>query len=74
MLAGETDRIILDKTKTRDHLAPAKYVAGWYSGLKIGGEVEQDYIVSCYRPNDDLTDNLYDAIEAYSANETTFAD
>ena len=47
----------------RDSLAPAQFVSGWFYG--VTNKDKRDYILSCYTVNDDLTNTLYEAMEAY---------
>ena len=49
---------------TRDPDAPAQFIAGWHYG--IAHEKERDDL-SCFVADDDLTNTLYDAMEAYIA-------
>ena len=49
----------------RDQYAPAQFTAGWYYG--ISGKDKRDEIVECYKPNDKLTNFLYEAFEEYIA-------
>jgi len=44
-------------------MAPAQYIAGRFYGVE--GEDKRDYILDCYKTVDDLTDTLYDGMEAY---------
>ena len=44
-------------------MAPALFIAGWYMG--ITQEDEAEYIQDCYEPDEDLTNALYDGMEAY---------
>ena len=52
-----------ESTSDRDPTAPAQWIAGWYYGVE--GEDKRDYILGCYKADDDLTITLYDAMEAY---------
>ena len=45
-------------------MAPALFLAGWYYNLAFNVG-ESNYIKVCYEPNEDLTNTLYDAMEAY---------
>ena len=49
---------------TRDPDAPAQFIAGWHYG--IAHEKDRDDL-SCFKADDDLTNTLYDAMEAYIA-------
>ena len=49
----------------RDSYAPAQFTAGWYYG--ISGKDKRDKIVECFKPNDKLTNFLYEAFEEYIA-------
>ena len=53
-------------------MAPALFIAGWYFNLTLEGEV--NYIKECYEPNEDLTNALYDAMEAYIDGDTQTGD
>ena len=55
-------------TPSRDDKTPALFFSGWFYG--ITGEDDRDYILSCYKVDKDLTDTLYDAMEAFSKGET----
>ena len=57
---------------TRDPTAPAQWIAGWYYG--VDSKDKRDDILKCYKANDDLTNNLYDAMEAYIAGDTKTGD
>jgi hypothetical protein len=50
-------------TEDRDEAAPAQFIAGWFYGIE--GEDKRDYILGCYKADEDLTNTLYDAMEAY---------
>ena len=50
---------------TRDNMAPAKFFAGWYD--IVLDQSDKEYIMNCYTDNQELTDTLYDAMEAYIA-------
>ena len=51
----------------RDPLAPAQFSAGWLYGLS--GWDKRDTILSCYKPNEELTNTLYDAMEDFIAGD-----
>ena len=51
----------------RDTSAPAQFFAGWFD--IIVQEDERNYILDCYTENTELTDVLYDAMEAYVASD-----
>ena len=78
--SGDMVKIVLDnapktelsKKSHRDYLAPAQFIAGWHTGLR--SEIRWDQILDCFRPNHDLTDTLYDAMEAYVADDFTTGD
>ena len=57
---------------TRDPQAPAQWLAGWYYG--IAQEDKRDDILKCYKASDDLTNDLYQAMEAYIAGDTKTGD
>ena len=45
------------------HHAPVYFAAGWYFGVT---SIDKRYdILACMERRDDLTNNLYDAMEAY---------
>ena len=56
----------------RDQSAPAHFIAGWLNGLT--GDDLKDHIYTCYRPDKELTDTLYDAMEAYVAHDLKVGD
>ena len=47
----------------RDPYAPAQFMAGWYYG--ISEQDKRDQLFDCYKTDIDLTNTLYDAMEAY---------
>ena len=47
----------------RDPYAPAQFMAGWYYG--IAEKDKRDELLKCYKTDIDLTNSLYDAMEAY---------
>lgn len=49
----------------RDPMAPAQFAAGWLYGISFQTEEHRDEIVNCFQTSDDLTNDLYDAMEAY---------
>ena len=52
-------------TATEDPTAPAQLVAGWLYGVS-GQTVElRDEILKCYKENDTLTKDVYDAMDAF---------
>ena len=56
----------------RDPLAPAHFMAGWYYG--IAQKAVRAELLYCYKPDVDLTNTLYDAMEAYIDGDKTTAD
>ena len=56
----------------RDTSAPAQFFAGWFD--IIVQEDERNYILDCYTENTELTDVLYDAMEAYIAGDKSEGD
>ena len=57
---------VRSQTKSdRDPYAPAQFTAGWYYG--IAGKDKRDKIVECFKPNDKLTNFLYEAFDEYIA-------
>ena len=72
MYYGETYKIMLDNllllvNEERQPLAPAEFTAGWYYGLS--GHDKEDKILQCYEPDNELTNLLYDGMEAYIAGD-----
>ena len=61
----------LEGTK-RDDMAPAQFVAGWYYGVST--EDKRDDILKCFTKSEDLTNVLYDAMEAYIAGDSKTGD
>ena len=53
-------------------MAPAIFIAGWYDGL-TQHEIGQ-HIYDCFKPDQKLTDTLYDAMSAYSKGDVATAD
>ena len=49
---------------TRDPDAPAQFIAGWHHGISQNKNIDD---LSCFKADDDLTNTLYDAMEAYIA-------
>ena len=75
MFAGQLGKIFLDNApaeqlsaSNRDAMAPAQFAAGWFDG--ISHEDKRDDLYKCYSKNDDLTNALYDAMEAYIAGDS----
>ena len=60
------------QTTGRDPQAPAQFTAGWYYG--IAQEDKRDDLMQCYQTDSNLTDTLYDAMEAYIAGDSETAD
>ena len=68
---GEFQKIFVDYSEEhpalegtqRDDMAPAQFVAGWYYGVST--EDKRDDILKCFTKSEDLTNDLYDAMEAY---------
>ena len=56
---------------TRDPDAPAQFIAGWHYG--IADKKERDDL-SCFKADDDLTNTLYDAMEAYIVGDHSAGD
>ena len=61
-----------DTPVTRDPYAPAQFTAGWYYG--IAQKDKRDDILDCFKTDEDLTNTLYNAMEAYIAGDTTSGD
>ena len=53
-------------------MAPALFIAGWYMG--ITQDEESDYIRDCYAPDEDLSNALYDGMEAYMNGDSQTGD
>ena len=49
----------------RDPYAPAQFTAGWYYG--ISGKDKREKIIECFKPDDKLTNFLYEAFDEYAA-------
>ena len=63
----------LQTTNTvRDPYAPAQFSAGWLYGLTY--EDRRDEIVNCFKSDDNLTDSIYDAMEAYITGDSKTGD
>ena len=56
----------------KDQQAPALFIAGWLNGFT--GDDLKDDILSCYKPNSLITDTLYEAMNAYWANNLKIGD
>ena len=51
--------------ETRNEYAPAEMIAGWLNGIS-GNTVDlRDKINACYKTNTLITNDFYDAMEAY---------
>ena len=84
MFAGQIGKIFLDNAPasqpvrsfmsdtTRDPTAPAQYIAGWFYG--IAQEDDRDELLKCFKQSDDLTNKLYDAMEAVVAGDVDEGD
>ena len=68
---SETSRSFMSDT-TRDTTAPAQFAAGWYYG--VTSIDKRDDILDCFASSDDLTNDLYDAMEAYIAGDSQEGD
>ena len=53
-------------------MAPAQFAAGWLYG--VTSEDNRDEVLKCYAKNDDLTNALYDAMEAYISGDSQTGD
>ena len=51
----------------RDPQTPGYFISGWYYG--VTNETKMDDILGCYKESEDLTNTLYDAMEAYIAGD-----
>ena len=81
MFFGQYEKILVDAveqnpptliTSTRDNTAPAQFTAGWYYGVST--EDKRDEILECFVQNEDLTNDLYAAMEAYIAGDQKIGD
>ena len=81
MFFGQYEKILVDaveqnpptlETSTRDNTAPAQFTAGWYYGVST--EDKRDEILECFAQSEDLTNALYDAMEAYIAGDKKTGD
>ena len=72
MDAGEIERFFLLINHLRYEMAPGEFISGWHWG--ITGNDERKYIYECYVPNEDLTNTLYDGMEAYIKGDIQTAD
>ena len=71
MFAGQVGKVFLDNAPasqvmsetTRDMNAPTYFMEGYYGAFT--GVWDQTYLEECFVQNQELTDNLYDAMEAY---------
>ena len=57
---------------SRDNAAPAQFFAGWFD--IVVQEDQRDYILDCYNDNTELTNVLYNAMEAYIASDFVTGD
>ena len=64
-IAGHIEQIFLENSKdiTSIEYAPALFWAGRYESLT--NEDETDYILDCFIPSQELTDKIFEAMEAY---------
>ena len=53
-------------------MAPAIFIAGWYDGL-TQHEIGQ-HMLDCFKPDQSLTNTLYDAMSAYSKGDVDTGD
>ena len=81
MFFGQYEKILVDaveqnpptlETSTRDNTAPAQFTAGWFYGVST--EDKRDEILECFAQSEDLTNALYDAMEAYIAGDKKTGD
>ena len=81
MFFGQFEKVFVDaneqyppalKGSQRDNTAPAQFTAGWYYG--ISNEDERNQILECFTESEDLTNALYDAMEAYIAGDEKTGD
>ena len=74
MFTGQIEKIILDNAPKpeRDQRAPELFIEGWYGGFS--GVYLEDYLDQCFVQNAELTDTLYDAMEAYINNDPVTGD
>ena len=64
----------LEADKKRDELAPGKFLAGWLYGISGRTLDARDAITKCFTANDDLTNDVYDGMEAYIAGDQSSGD
>jgi len=80
MFAGRIDKIMLDNLPqqlndtTQDPEAPAQFIAGWLYGITLNTIEDRDAIIDCYKVNDNLTADYYDAMADYKAGKTSDGD
>ena len=61
--AGYVEKFFLDRM--RDEQAPALFWAGRYATIFEDDVSEQ--VLACFKPNQELTDSLYDSMESFDA-------
>ena len=66
------DNAVMTDGSDRDPYAPAQFTAGWYWG--IAEKDKRDEILKCYKTDVDLTNALYDGMEAYIAGDKATGD
>ena len=74
MFTGRIEKIILDNApkSERNQRAPELFMEGWHVGLS--GVYEEHFLDQCFVQNTELTDTLYDAMEAYINNDPVTGD
>jgi len=74
-IAKEIDQVIekvAHHFDTADDTAPAHFAAGYL--FELTGEDYHDYIVACYTPNSELTDQMQTIMDFYAANDRASGD
>ena len=69
---GKTSEIVEEQFWPRWKNAPAEWAAGYL--LELTGEDMQDYILSCYEPNEELELQMMIAMDKYGDGDRKVAD
>lgn len=73
--AGYNDLVFLSVDPIRLEMAPAMFIDGWAYEFSFDTQgFNVYYIRECYVPNEDLTNALYDGMEAYMKGDTQTGD
>ena len=67
MYAGLVEKFFLDYNS-----APTRWIAGWWHGVSTHDQT--DYITSCFKENDDLTNLMFDAFAAFEKGDHATGD